>query len=94
MLREFSRPCNYGLVKIGAEGGAMVEVVADRHMTKGPKEVDLGDGKKVTITVDVHDGYHATGSVTGGRNFDLIKTARTNFAINGVTFTVLHENRA
>ncbi len=72
----------------------MVEVVADRHMTKGPKEIVLGDGKKVTISVDVHDGYHATGSVEGGGSFDLIKKASTNFIINGAGYTVQHENRA
>lgn len=94
MLIEFSRACNYGPVKIGAEGGAMVEVVADRHMTKGPKEIELSDGKKVVVAVDVHDGYHATGSVAGGGSFDLIKTAQVSFTINGARFTVLHENRA
>lgn len=92
MIREFSHVC-YGAVKIGTEGGAMVEVVADRHMTKGPKNVDLGDGKKVTVIVDEHDGYHTKGSIDGKNLFDLIKTARVGFVINGIPITVLHENR-
>lgn len=92
MIREFSH-VYYGPVKIGTEGGAMVEVIADRHMTKGPKDVDLGGGKKVTVIVDEHDGYHAKGSVDGENLFDLVKTARVDFVINGIPITVLHENR-
>lgn len=92
MLREFCS-VRYGMVKIGTEGGAMVEVVADRHMTKGPKDIVLDGGKKVTVTVDEHDGYHAKGSVNGTNFFDLIKTARIGFVINGLHVIVLHENR-
>ena len=94
MLSEFSRGCYYGPVKIGAEGGAMVEVVADRHMTKGPKIIDLGDGKTIMVTVDIHDGYHAAGSVKGAGAFDLVKKASREIVINGTVVTVLHENRA
>ena len=94
MLREFSRACNYGPVKIGTEGGAMIEVVTDWHVTKGPKDVDLGDGKKIAVTVDEHDGYHARGSVDEEDFFDLVKTARVGLVVNGVSITILHEKRS
>ena len=87
---------SFGAVTV-VGGGKKEEVVADWHVTKDPKEIELG-GIPAIIQIDKHDGFQAVGKVTLTQGDEAGKTQQFSLqkgqsvAISS-DLSVVHEHR-